>query len=297
MSNWEKPAGGDAAAPTKPATDFKRPGITNRKLALKAPTPGVKDRFAILQLGWYDGNPRFTVFTGDPDDAPEIKGRISANMDVPTFYAVIEAIEMATTITLGQEYRYIVDNYSTTDDRGQRLEKKSKVSETIIGVDPQGRIFLSVTAEGRPKIKFQFGSNDWHHWRDAITGEPVNEAQVSKLYAKGYVNFLRTAIAATAVAEGAPAPKPAFQRSGGGGGGGGGWKGNGGGGGGGGWKGNNGGGGGWKGGQGGGGGNWKGNGGGGQGGGGGGGWKARDDNQRPANNYSRDESAGEDIPF
>lgn len=286
MSDWENKgnADQDGQAP-KPATEFKRPGITNRKLGLRAPTPGVKDRFAVLQLGWYDGNPRFTVFTGDPDDMPEIKGRISANMDVPTFYAVIEAIENAILTPIGQEYRLIVENYSTTDDRGQRLEKKSKVSETIIGSDQQGRVFISVVADGRPKIKFQFGNNDWHHWRDAISGEPVNEAQISRIYARGYVNFLRSAIASTAVAEGAGTPKPAFQRNGGGGDwknkqGGGGWKGGGD------WK-NKQGGGGWKGGGGG----WKGNGGGNS-----NGWQPRNDNQRPANNYSSDDTGG-DIPF
>ncbi len=302
MSNWENKGSGEQASSdqggqsAKP--ELKRPGITNRKLSLRAPTPGVKDRYATLGLGWYEGNPRFTVFTGDPDDAPEVKGRISANMDTFTLYAITEALEQAINTEMGKEYRIIIENHSTTDERGQRMEKKAKVSETIVGVDAQGRVFLSVVADGRPKVKFQFGNNDWHYMRDAITGEPANESQVSKLYAKGYVNFLRSSIGATVAFEGAPAPKPAFQKSGGGGGG---WKGNGGGGGGwnkgggggGGWKGNGGGGGGWNKGGGGGGG-WKGNNGGG---GGGGGWKARDDNARPANNYSRDEAGGDDIPF
>lgn len=281
MSEFEKPAG-DAAKPA-----FKKPGITGRKLGLTAPTPGVEGKSAVLMLGWFDGNPRFTIFTGDPDDAPDIKGRLSANMDVPTFYAVIEAIEAAANTEDGKEYRVIVENLSTTDERGQKLEKKTKISETIIGRGTDGRIFLSVIAEGRPKIKFNFGNSDWHHWRDAVSGEPLSQSHVSKTYALGYVNFLRSAIAATVVTEGPPAPRAPFvpfNKGGGGGGkpwqGGGGdrkpWQGNNGGGGGGGWKGNNGGGGGKP---------W-------QGGGGGGGNFAKKPYQAPAG-----EGFDDDIPF
>lgn len=175
-------------------SDFPRPtrtknALDNRKLNLSAPTPNHQGKFANLIWGLYANNPRITVYTGDPNDTGEQNGygAIKANLDAPTFFAFLELINKAIEST--SEMKSKIENKNFTFFGGKRSDRPEVVSELWVGREADGRLWLSVTAKNRPKVKFYFIASDFHAFLHG-DGTPFTQTETSNIFAKGYVRLL-----------------------------------------------------------------------------------------------------------
>lgn len=208
-------------AQTAPAAPvYKKNVFDNPKLSLRA--PNAKGKIASLVWGLSLNNPRITVYTNDPDDTVD-GGRISANMDAPTFFALLKLISRA--ITSDSYFKDKVENKNHprgTD--GARSDTSVVVSNTIVERDNDGVISVSVVAPSRPIVKFVFGPSEYHNFIHK-DGTPWSRAELSVIYAESYLTMLTTLMTAAMnsnYVEPVKRERPAgggFQRNGGGGGG------------------------------------------------------------------------------
>lgn len=195
--------------------------LDNNKLKLYA--PNTKGKMASLGFGLFKNNPRITVYTNDSEDTVDY-GKITANMDLKTFYALLQLIRTAANFT--GEFREKIDNKNFTWPGGQRSEKPTVVSSTIVSKDAEGVVYLTIQAKSRPVIKFQFGEDEYHNFI-RNDGTPLSRGEGSQRVALGYVTLMETMMAHMAVINYVePEQKPqgsggGFQRGGGGGNGGG----------------------------------------------------------------------------
>lgn len=148
------------------------------KFSMFTPAPGVPNRRSRLVWSSYRGNPRITVFTGVPDDLE--KGVLRAPMNPETFNSLMDKLDSL--ITAPVDTRYILDNLTapkkedgTTD---MFSEQRIKISETWIGKDKNGIIWISIRAENRPSIVFKFTLSDFHKWRNG-DGTDFSDAESS----------------------------------------------------------------------------------------------------------------------
>lgn len=133
------------------------------------------------------GKPRITVFTNSPNDTVSF-GMISAPMDPNTFFTLLELIS---TIADGpNDNKYKVENYTGVYNEGVSTGEKQLLSETFVGKDADGVMWICVASGARPKIKFEFTISDYHKIFKA-TGEPLTKAEASVRSAKGTVKALQ----------------------------------------------------------------------------------------------------------
>lgn len=185
--------------------------LDNPKLKLYAPN----SKGQSAKLGWelFKNNPRIVVRTNDPEDTVEY-GKITAAMDLVTFFALMQLITQAANAK--GEFREKIDNKNFTWGGGQRSEKPVVVNSTIVSRDAEGVISLTVSAPRRPVIKFQFDSSDYHNFVKS-DGTPLERGEASQRVALGYVNMLEMLMAHLAVVN---YVEPEQKQPGGGGGGG-----------------------------------------------------------------------------
>jgi hypothetical protein len=180
----------------KPAPREKN-AFDNKKLNLTAPCPTAKGKMSSLVWGLFSNNPRITVYTNDPEDNTASKnyGKISANLDGPTFFAFLDLLYKV--VDHEGEYKDKVDNMNYIFPGGKRSDRPVITSELWVGKDKEGVIWMSVAApasQDRPRIKFIFQSSEFHHWIHG-DGTPYSAAEASKLYARGYVRMLENMMA------------------------------------------------------------------------------------------------------
>lgn len=136
-----------------------------------------------LQVSVIKNQPRLDVFTNIPNDRDY--GKISAPMDSLTAMAVIMELER------------IIDGDNDTQvkivNKSGWKESIKVISNTYIGKDKEGRVWISITAQDRAKIKFVFLPSEWHMvvHRD---GTPYSEAELSVVYARAWVNLFKQLI-------------------------------------------------------------------------------------------------------
>lgn len=176
-------------------TPREKTALDNPKLKLSAPTPGVQGKFANLVWGYYNHNaPRITIYTGDPNDAGERNnnGKIQANMDVRTFASLMRLLHKA----VAHDYEKLgawqdkVDNSNYIFPGGQRSKEPALISVTHVGCSAEGIRWISVTAENRPKIRFEFGTNHPFHVFRHGDGTPYTKPEFSALDCDGYVRLI-----------------------------------------------------------------------------------------------------------
>ena len=198
---------------------YKKTVFDNPKLSLRAPNS--KGKMASLQWGLNLNNPRITVYTNDPDDTVD-NGRISGNMDAPTFYALLTLLSRA--IKSEGYYSDKIENKNhPRGENGARSENSVVVSSTIVERDNDGVISLSLVAHSRPIVKFVFGPSEYHNFVHK-NGTPWSRAELSQVYAEAYLTMLTTVMASAMnsnyvepVKRERPAGGGGFQRNGGGG--------------------------------------------------------------------------------
>ena len=178
----------------------KKTALEHRKLNLFAACPGYPDKLATLIWGVFANNPRLTVYTGDPSDNSEKNayGRISANLDTPTFYAFIELLQRIAKSTVAITRK--IKNKNFVWENGKRADEATNVSDLLVGKDADGGIWIGVFSENRPEVKFYIGPSDWHHLCNA-DDTPISKGEASELYALGYCNLLSNMVSNVLVDE------------------------------------------------------------------------------------------------
>jgi hypothetical protein len=164
-------------------------GLDNNKLNLSVPCPADPSKKSSLIWGFHANNPRLTVYTNVPDDQGADKGygKISANLDMPVFFGFLHLLNQ--TIAHVGEIKNKIENKNFIFPGGKRSERPVVVSELWVGKDADGVVWLSVTAKDRPKIKFTFGTSDFHKFVHG-DGTPFTDGEMSVAFASGYVNIL-----------------------------------------------------------------------------------------------------------
>lgn len=185
----------------------KKIALDNRKLTLNAPCPTAQGKTSNLVWGLVANNPRITVYTGDPEDSGERNGygKIVAAMDAPAFYILLGMIEKYADGPNSEKGK--MDNLNYTWFGGKRSEQPVVVSETWVGKDKDGKVFLSIISGSRPKIAFYFQPPQFHQLCSA-DGTPLDKGQASTLAAKGYAALLSNMMSNMLVTEWVEPPPP-----------------------------------------------------------------------------------------
>ena len=154
--------------------------LNEYKLRLFGPTQEGGTRPPTLSVSLIRNQPRIDVFTNVPNDRDN--GRITAAMDTFTMYALLDQV---TTLTDAEP-----DKVVKFENRIGRPDETRIASYTYVGKDKSGVMFISVTAEGRPKIKFSFLPSLYHTiaHRD---GTPYSESELSVVYARAWAESFR----------------------------------------------------------------------------------------------------------
>lgn len=149
------------------------------KLRLSGPRQEGGKRPPNLRVSVIRNNPRIDVFTNIEGDVDN--GRISAPMEALTMFALIVKVE---DIAKGEPDTQVKIANKTGAPGQQKI-----LSHTIVGKDKEGRVFISVIAQNRPRIKFMFLPSDWHEMAHK-DGTPYEEAELSCVYARAWAKMM-----------------------------------------------------------------------------------------------------------
>jgi hypothetical protein len=172
-------------------TEKVKTALNNSKLSLSSPCPTAHGKFSQLRWDIYMNNPRIIVRTNDPGDEQYNYGMITAAMDSLAFYTFLEFLKM--TYESMEEVKYKIENYGNEYVQGQRSNDPVHLTDTWIGKDKDGCVFISVISkkEERPVVKFIFGPGDdrWHKFFHS-DGTQYTKAEISVIYARAHYNLL-----------------------------------------------------------------------------------------------------------
>lgn len=168
----------------------REPIIEYAKYGIFAKPLQGSNRSPRLAWGSLKGNPRMTVFTNTPSDTVN-SGIIYAGFNPETMFELLDA------------FKYIIDNgiksskvriknYTIARDatgNGAATGEKKLLCEAIAGKDERGINYVSLIAEDRPKIKFEFRISDFHEIFHN-DGTPYSEEEASDAQAKAAIKGL-----------------------------------------------------------------------------------------------------------
>lgn len=190
--------------------------LSHGKLNLTAPAPSDPSKKSTLKWEFRTNNPRLVVWTNEPGDDGRDKdyGKIIAALDLPIFNMFLELLS---TVTAGpRDYKDKIENKNYIFPGGKRSETPVVVSELWVGKDKDGKVWICVSKQGRPRIKFVFGDDMSFHTFMHGDGTPYSAEETSTMCARAYINMLTHLMNAMAIAHyKEPEPKP--QQGGGGG--------------------------------------------------------------------------------
>jgi hypothetical protein len=166
----------DMAENTRPQAEF----LTLHNFTLFASTPDPSGRKAILEWSSREGCPRITIWTNIKEDAKNKSGNIYAGMNPETFYIFLSVLKKVAMGNPGD--KYTIANMSSFRKEDGSVGEKTHVSDTHIGKDSDGIVWISVTAEGRPKLKFEIQISDFHILSKS-DGSGFTKAETSQLQA------------------------------------------------------------------------------------------------------------------
>ena len=174
----------------------KKNALDEYKLRLSARPQQGAQKPASLAFSVVKNMVHVDVYTNVPNDKDN--GRIRAAMDSPTFFAMLELLQMA--IESPEQMSRKIENKNFTFYQGKRSETPMVVSTTMIGKDKEGRVFLAVLAKDRPNIPFYFLPSSFHHLLNQ-DGSPLDEGTISVIYAKGFIKLLYALVPAVLESE------------------------------------------------------------------------------------------------
>lgn len=141
-----------------------------------------------LRVRMTGNSPRFVVKTNVPNDANN--GRIEFNTDYITFNVILNTIVR---VVKGEITDRVVFDYKDNYVAGKKLDSEMVLSKLEVGRRKDGRVFIAVrsTQQGRPNIAFTFEPSRFHGVA-TIGGTELTPAQVSEMYAMGWVDMQLT---------------------------------------------------------------------------------------------------------
>lgn len=141
-------------------------------------------------------------------------GRISAKLDQPTFFAVMELINKA--IEGPNDSKTVVKNFAHRFINGKRSDPMLD-SQIVVGKDASGVVYMGVMSweKERPIIKFPFRPSQYAKFSNS-DGTEMSLADVSVLYGKGYLKMLHGLIPLVLASEYVEPPPRDPQQGGGG---------------------------------------------------------------------------------
>lgn len=153
------------------------------RFVLWADNPEEQGKRARFVLSFRDGNPRFVVYTGG-------LGRDSVlnfPMDVVHLTTIMNYLK---DIASGPNDSQVnVDSLTTIYENDKPTKQKKVLSTLHMGKSKDGIVYLSVTADARPKIIFPIKPSPFHIFRDS-NKEVVPDAAISKNMAIGIANVV-----------------------------------------------------------------------------------------------------------
>ena len=142
---------------------------------------------ARLNFGFCDGRPRFTLNTGLQGK----EGLVIYPADTPTLTAAM--LMLSDIADNPAEDKRVIDSLSHVyEDNKPTAEKKVRAS-LIFGKTKDGIVYITVVAEGYPKMVFPFKSSDYHIFKDS-NNNTLPASTISKYLAKAYSDQVRTLI-------------------------------------------------------------------------------------------------------
>ena len=167
---------------------FQRPPrvktpLDNPKLKLSAPCPVDQSKKSNLVWGIYEGNPRISVYIGDPEGK-----KVEAKIDAVVFESFLQLIEKATTEV--PDWKTHIDNMNYVWFGGKKSDSPELVSRLSVGKEKDGHIWISVTDKVAPKVRFFFVNPDMHSFVHG-DGTPYTPGETSAMFAKSMVDILR----------------------------------------------------------------------------------------------------------
>ena len=120
--------------------------------------------------------PRMTVFFND-----NANNRATAAMAPGAFFTFLEMV--LEVCNAPADTLWPVYNFTGPPN------EKIQVSTTYVGKDQKGQVYVSIGEKDKPKTKFIFRADSYHHIKDK-SGEDLSEALVSTLVARAWVRML-----------------------------------------------------------------------------------------------------------
>lgn len=159
------------------------------RFTLWADAPSTEDngKRAMLKLSFRDGNPRFVVNTGTPGR----DGMINFPMDVPHFVGIINMLKDIANGPVSNQIN--IDSLAPVYQDNRMTQEKTVVGVLHIGKTAAGVVYISVTAENRPKIIFPIRASKFHVFRDQakqVLGEDVVSRQMALGIADALLNMV-----------------------------------------------------------------------------------------------------------
>jgi hypothetical protein len=157
--------------------------LDERKLNLTAAPVQKGAKPPSLKVGIYRNNPQFTVFP-NCDNGSGVS-RISAGMNLDTFGVVMKLIQHLALDTTPPETFSIANMQPIKkEDRTDPNVRQKTVSETMVGKDEDGQVWISVidrVTSNAPKVKFYFKPDYYHSFR-AKSGD-LDKGMISRFHA------------------------------------------------------------------------------------------------------------------
>lgn len=153
--------------------------ISFDRYTLYAPAANANGRKARLVFSIRDGLPRITVFTNDAGDT-DPKQMISVPVDPIAMISLLDQIVKAATAK--EETRTAIECFVPVRAEDGKIMDRTIVGQIIVGRDGSGLTYLSVVAEGRPRIKFPFVSGTANVFKKA-DGSTFTESELSSMAA------------------------------------------------------------------------------------------------------------------
>lgn len=173
-----------ATTPSPTVFSKRYKNITRFTLWAEGPIEG---RRAQLILGFRDGNPRFTVFTGVAGK----DGIINFPTDVFNFAGFLAIFNEVIKGPIGT--KYLISSRTTVYENDKPTNKRKDVSTLQIGKSQEGIIYFVLMNENHPKIIFPIKPSEFHIFTGA-DGNQLSDSFMSPRIATVMLSMMQDII-------------------------------------------------------------------------------------------------------
>jgi hypothetical protein len=145
-------------------------------------------RRARMVIGFRDGNPRITVYTGGTGS----EAVISFPTDPITMVAAMNYLKDVIKAPPGTKMS--IESLTTVYENNRPTKEKKVLSTLYLGKSKDGLIYMSVISEGRAKLIFTIKASPYHVFRDGDKNV-LAEAKVSEMLASGIADMALNVVA------------------------------------------------------------------------------------------------------